>query len=105
MKLYVVYWVDLDDDCLKKSEVKILGVFSTLKKAEKLRDTYDHKGYSSDSRCYYTNIEELHLDSISVNVFRDLKEMDHEYEFSDESDTDKCDTDENDDGIRNNVTT
>ena len=84
MKIYVVYWVDLDNDCLKKSEVKILAVFSELKKAEKLRDTYDHKGYSGDIRCYYTRIEERTIDEVGVEVFRDLNEMGHEYEFSDD---------------------
>lgn len=86
MKIFVVYWVDLDNDCLKKSVVKIIGVFSDMKKAKKLRDTYDHEGYSGDSRCYYTRIEELMLDIIPVDTFIDLNEMEHEYEFTDAED-------------------
>lgn len=68
MKLYVVYWVDLDDDCLKKSEVKILGVFDNSCDASKLAEDYDHEGYSEDHRCYYTKIKELELNEISKSA-------------------------------------
>ena len=29
-KVYVVYWVDLDNDCLKKSEIDIIGVLMIM---------------------------------------------------------------------------
>ncbi|HXS60634.1 MAG TPA: hypothetical protein VN703_07490 [Candidatus Sulfopaludibacter sp.] len=58
LMVYVVYWVDLDDDCLKKSEIEILGVFYKIKDAEECEEKWNsnHKGYCDDSRCHYTRI-------------------------------------------------
>jgi hypothetical protein len=60
-KLYVAYWVDLDDDCVKKSEIKILGVYTTQEQAMLVCDNYHHDGYSDDCRCYYTTYIEIQL--------------------------------------------
>lgn len=60
MQVYVVYWFDLDDDCLKKSEIEILGVFTDLYEAKKFEEKYaDREGYCEDKRCYGTRIEEV----------------------------------------------
>ena len=59
--LYVCYSVDLDSDCLKKSEIKILGVYTTKEQAISVCDGYFHEGYSSDERCYYTDYIEMPL--------------------------------------------
>ena len=76
MKVYVVYWVDLDDDCLKKSEIKIIGVYSNLEQAKITREEYDHTGYCyNDERCYYCNICKIELDK----VYFDLEKIINEY--------------------------
>jgi len=74
-KIYVVYWVDLDDDCLKKSEIEIIGVFDNKEKAEELEKDYEHEGYCEDSRCYYTMTKELELNIISQEVLEKLVEI------------------------------
>lgn len=62
MRLYVVYWVDLDDDCLKKSIVEILGVYDSEAKAEEVREAFEYKkGYTDDDRCSYCRVEVLEL--------------------------------------------
>lgn len=68
MELFVVYWVDVDDDCPKKSEIRIIGVFDNSYDAERLKSDYDHKGYSEDDRCYYTSIAALNLNKIPPDV-------------------------------------
>ncbi len=73
MKLYVVFWVDLDNDCVKKSEIKFIGVFNNKHDAHCLKTDYDHKGYSEDSRCYYTEIDELELNEIPKDVQKYLQ--------------------------------
>lgn len=58
-KLYVVYWVDLDDRCLKSSLISILGVFDDKTKLEDcLKKNKNRKGYCEDERCYYIAIDE-----------------------------------------------
>lgn len=52
-KIFVVYWVNLDNDCLKKSEIKIVGVYDTEEQAKAVSEKYEHKGYCYDDRCYY----------------------------------------------------
>ncbi len=66
--IYVVYWVDLDDDCLKKSEIKILGAFDNKGDADELSSDYEHEGYCDDSRCYYTSVTKVYLNKISDAV-------------------------------------
>ncbi len=61
--VYVVYQVDLDDDCLKKSEIKILAVYTNYADAKNLVDSYDSwEGYCEDSRCYYVDYEKMQID-------------------------------------------
>lgn len=60
--VYVVYKVDLDNDCLKKSEIEILAVYTDECKAKLLQDSYkDWVGYSEDPRCYYVTYKSLQL--------------------------------------------
>ncbi len=40
-KLYIVYWVDLDNDSLKKSVVEIIGVFTDINEALEVQNSYD----------------------------------------------------------------
>jgi len=68
MKVYVVIWYDYDGDCLKKSEVTVLGVFTNEKAANKLAEDYEHKGYSDDERCYGTRVDEMELDVIPKEI-------------------------------------
>jgi hypothetical protein len=61
--VYVLYWVDLDDDCLKKSIIRIVGVYSNKVQAEFEMCMRSHrKGYSDDSRLYYYDIFECKID-------------------------------------------
>jgi hypothetical protein len=46
--VYVAYWVDLESDCLKESEIKILGVYFEETDAEEACKRYDHEGYADD---------------------------------------------------------
>ena len=41
--VYVVYWVDLDNDCLKKSEIHIVGVYSKESIANNMVDALSNK--------------------------------------------------------------
>lgn len=94
-KVYVLYWVDLDCHCLKKSIVKIKGVFSTLERAEfekDIRCTY--KGYSDDERCYYHEISEHIIDSTKDNDSYDEEDIHYEDWYDD--DDDKCSLTEKD---------
>jgi len=60
--VYVVYWVDLYDDCLKNSEIDIIGVYTNKDKAIEVQNSYDSKeGYCFDERCYYCEITEIEL--------------------------------------------
>lgn len=79
MKTYVVYWVDLDNDCLKKSEIKILGVYDNITDAKKLAEDYYHDGYCEDSRCYYTNVVEVELNQMTDETKDYFKDRDEEY--------------------------
>jgi len=79
MIVYVVYWVDLDNDCLKKSVVDILGVFNNETDAKQLSDDYYHEGYSEDERCYYTSVYSFELNKISGDIRDYLKENDKRF--------------------------
>jgi len=63
-KVYVVYWVDLDNDCLKKSEIEIIGVFTNEEIAENMAGeiTSTREGYSADRRCHYAKVVERVID-------------------------------------------
>ena len=74
-KVWVVYWVDIDTDCPKKSEIEILGVYSNKKdaEAEELNHSW-RTGYSDDDRCYYVEIKEIILNNDST-FFDDYTEI------------------------------
>ena len=65
MKLFIVYQVDLDSSCLKKSDFEILGVFDSHKKAslvcKQQSKQQSSKTYYEDERCHYTQIQEVEL--------------------------------------------
>ena len=50
--LYVCYFVDLDSDCLKKSEIKILGVYIDKKQAEQVCNNYMLYHQDNSRYCY-----------------------------------------------------
>ena len=62
--VYLVYFVDLDGDCLKKSEITQVGLFSNkdtaLYIAEKVRN--ENEGYSDDCRCHYVHVMKVKVD-------------------------------------------
>jgi hypothetical protein len=60
-KLYVAYCVDHEDDFVKKTEIKILGVFTTKEQAQFVCDNYKEPDpdYSKDD--YYTTYYEIPL--------------------------------------------
>lgn len=64
--VYVVCWVDLDDDSLKKSEIEIVGVFNDEEYAETLADniTLCKDGYCSDDRCHYAFVSRMVIDKM-----------------------------------------
>jgi hypothetical protein len=53
--LYVAYWVDSRKISFKKSEIKILGVFTTKERAQLVCNNYEQRTYSKDyySASYY----------------------------------------------------
>jgi hypothetical protein len=59
--LYVGYSVDLDFDCLKKSEIKILGVYLDKETAEIECAQYDNKNFKYSTRYSYTMCEQIIL--------------------------------------------
>ena len=64
--VYVVFWVDLDDDCLKKSEIEIIGVYEDEKVAKEIEDSYQYrKGYCEDHRCHYCYYVEISLNKLN----------------------------------------
>jgi len=81
-KIYVVYWVDLDDCCLKKSTIDIVGVYKSKLFAQKLADniTENKEGYCDDFRCHYAYVTEQVIDITD----EEFKEYDYEYEIDDE---------------------
>jgi len=69
MKVFIVYWVDLNGDCLKKSEVEILAAFSNITEANQMANDYYHIGHhNGDDRFYYVRIKELEVDYISPKL-------------------------------------
>ena len=62
MKLYVLYWIEFNNNCLKKNEVEIIGVFQEKKRAIEIANekkkgieiANDREDYSDDRRCYYS---------------------------------------------------
>lgn len=67
MKIFIVYEIDLDNDCLKKSYIDILAAFDDREEAERFRESERQErkegGYSGDFRCANIAIQELELNS------------------------------------------
>jgi hypothetical protein len=60
--VYVAYWVDLNDEDLADSEMKILGVYLKKDDAKLACELYEHEGVSDEKNCSYTKIERIKLD-------------------------------------------
>ena len=64
--LYVVYWIDLDCYCLKKSEIEIIGVYNDEDVAKQIKESYEYRrGTSDDERCYYCRCEKITLNELN----------------------------------------
>ena len=67
--LYVVYWFDLDNDCLKKSKIEIIGIFDNEELAKNAADKYDGRiGYCEDDRCYGVRIENFKMNQQNIII-------------------------------------
>lgn len=70
MKVYVVYWVDLDRDVPKQSIIKILGVVKTKKDAENLKYDWEYgknEGWEYEDH-FFTAIYECELNVVAEDI-------------------------------------
>jgi mRNA degradation ribonuclease J1/J2 len=67
--VFVVYVVRLDDACLKKSQIQIIGVFDNESRAnhqrdqaqKEIRDSFADIDFGYDGRCDYASVAETKL--------------------------------------------
>lgn len=86
LELWVLYWVDLDCDCLKKSIIRILGVYDSKERA-KAEIPYNSKGYCEDDRCWGAYIRKVKLNKDPSD--EDETNSDNEYYIDEDDEAEK----------------